>query len=213
VEEKKKGENFFVVSPALVTPEYGGFDYKLSAEPTFPLSKPLQQQKVNELMQHPITMGAVQSGYYELGKLADEMMEINDFDPENFKVKEEEPSIIDQTQLLELANRENEAMAAGKRIPPTAYSNRAHTDVHLAYIDSNAFRQALAQNQEILTNMIYHVQGEGQAQEMRQQGKSELGVAPRAQRTVGQGIEQGEAKAAMPGRLLGAEAVPEGING
>ena len=44
VEKKKKGEYFFEVSPEMITPQYGGFDYKLSAEPTFPISKPLQQQ-------------------------------------------------------------------------------------------------------------------------------------------------------------------------
>ncbi len=209
VEEKKKGENFFEITPDLVTPMYGGFDYKLSAEPSFPLSKPLLQQKVNELMQSPIVMGAIQSGHYELGKVADEVMEINDFDPEEFKVKEEEPSIIDQAQLMELANRENEAIAAGKRVPPTAYANRAHSDIHLAFMDSDNFRQALAKNPEILTNMISHVQGEGMAQEARKQGQSELGVAPRAQRTVGQGIMEGEAKATQPGKLQGAEAVPQ----
>lgn len=213
VEKKKKGEHFFEVSPEIITPIYGGFDYKLSAEPTFPISKPLMQQKVNELMQHPILAGAVETGHYDLGKLADVMLEINDFDPEEFKLIEEEAPLIDQTQLLELANRENEMIAKGQRVPPTAYSNRAHTDIHLAFMDSDNFRKTLSENQEILSNMIYHVMGEGKAQELRGQAESELGRPPRGVAGaaaappggVPQGIEGGEAKAAMPGRMLGQE--------
>jgi hypothetical protein len=75
---------------------------------------------------------------------------------------------------------------------------------------SDKFKQAVAKNQDILSNMVYHVLGEGKAQEMRGSGtgQGELGVAPRGQRSVGQGIMRGEAKAAMPARALGAENVP-----
>lgn len=212
VEKKKKGDYFFEISPEMITPQYGGFDYKLSAEPTFPISKPLQQQKVNELMQHPIVAGAVETGHYDLGKLADVMLEINDFDPEEFKAEKEEAPLIDQTQLLELANRENEILAKGTRVEPTAYSNRAHTDIHLAFMDSDTFRDAIRDNPEILSNMIYHVMGEGKAQELREGegvAKPPGGAGLRAGLTPpggeAQGIEKGAAKAAMPGRMLGPE--------
>ena len=212
VEKQMKGEFFFEVSPELITPQYGGFDYKLSAEPTFPISKPLQQQKVNELMQHPIIAGAVEAGHYDLGKLADAMMEINDFDSENFKAVEEEQPLIDQTQLLELANRENEMIARGTRVEPLAFANRAHTDVHLAFMDSENFIKAIADNPAILSNMVYHIMGEGKAQELRTGGGAGRGgqgqAAPAPPGGVAQGIEAGAAKAAMPGRMLGPETPP-----
>ena len=210
VEKKEKGEHFFVISPDLITPQAGGWDYKLSGEPTFPISKPLLQQKVNELMQHPVIQLAIESGYYDVGKLADKMNEINDFDPEEFKAKAlEEESPIDQEQLLELANRENEILLNGKRLPPTAYANMAHSNIHLAFMDSEPFVKAIANNKEILSNMIFHVKGEAKAQEMRQQGQPGQPAQGQPQTTVAQGIEGGEAKAAMPGRLLGAEGIPK----
>ena len=211
VEKKVKGEHFFIVDPKMITPQYGGFDYKLSAEPTFPISKPLQQQKVNEFMQHPVIMGALEAGHYDIGKMADAMSEINDFDAEEFKVEQEPEQIVDEAQYLELANRENEIISAGTRLPPTGFAPRAHTEVHLAYMDSDNFKQAIADNMEILSNIVYHIKGEEKAQEMRSKGQpqSELGAAPRAQRGVGAGIEKGEAKAAMPARQLGAEGLPK----
>jgi len=208
VEKKKKGEHFFEVAPEMIVPQYGGFDYKLSAEPTFPISKPLQQQKVNELMQHPIVAGAVETGHYDLGKLADAMLEINDFDAEEYKAVQEEAPLVDPAQLLELANRENEMILKGQRVEPTAFAPRIHTDVHLALMDSENFKNAIADDTAILSNMIYHIMGEGKAQEMRGGGQSELGQPPRAVRTPAQGIEGGEAKAAMPARMLGPETPP-----
>lgn len=213
VEKKKKGEHFFEVMPELITPTYGGYDYKLSAEPTFPISKPMQQQKVNELMQHPVIQGAIQTGVLDIAKVTEQMLKINDFDFDELKVKaEEEAPVVDVEQLLELANRENEIILTGKKLDPTAYANRAHTDVHLAFMDSDEFSSAISKNTEILKNMMYHVLGEGKAQEMRAKGagapKGQPAVPPK---TMAQGIEAGAAKAAMPGRILGPELVPEGL--
>lgn len=210
IEKKEKGEHFFIPTPEMITPQYGGFDYKLSGEPTFPISKPLQQQKVNEFMQHPVIMGAIESGYYDIGKMADAMSEINEFDPEEFKIKEEKAPMINEEQLLELANRENEILLAGKRLEPTAYATRTHTDVHMAFMDSEEFKKAIANNVEILSNMVYHAMGEGKAQEMRgqQPAGGQTPLAPPT--TEAQGIEAGEAKAAMPGKVLGPELTPPG---
>lgn len=209
VERKRKGENFFIVTPEMITPLYGAYDYKLSAEPTFPISKPLLQQKVNELMQHPVIQGALESGVLDLAKVTEKMLKINDFDFDDLKAAEVEKPLIDDTALLELANRENEIILKGKETPlePTPNSNRAHTNIHLAFMSSDVFKQAVAQNQQVLTGMIYHITGESKAQELRDKGGkvAGAGIGGQPPRTVGQGIEAGEAKAAMPGRVLGPE--------
>jgi len=210
VEKKEKGEHFFEVSPEMITPAYGGYDYKLSAEPTFPVSKPLLQQKTNEFMQHPVIQGAIQSGYYDLGKLADAMMEINDFEPEEFKMAEEKPPLVDEEELLELANRENEIMLKGDKLEPTAFANRAHTEVHLAFMGSEPFKQG-SQKSGVIENFVYHILGENKAQELRgaeAEGAPQAGGQPQ---TPAQGVEAGEAQAAMPGIMVGPTRETEGI--
>lgn len=213
VEKKEKGDHFFEVTPDMINPMYGGFDYKLSAEPTFPISKPLLQQKVNELTQHPIIQGAVASGYYELGKLADWMMEINDKDPEEFKTAQNKPPIIDETQLLELANRENEIMLKGKRVEPTAYASRAHTDIHLAFMSSEPFKQA-TRTANVMENFTYHIMGESKAQELRGQAEPQggaVGGVAQPPQNEAQGIQQGQAQATQPAMALGPTGQSQGI--
>jgi hypothetical protein len=199
----------------MITPQYGGFDYKMTGEPSFPISKPLQQQKVAEFMQHPVITLAIQNGYYDVGKMADALSEINEFDPDEFKTEETggygEGTMVDETQLLELANRENEIMLKGKRLEPTAYATRTHTDVHLAFMSSDEFKSAVQTNREILANFMYHCLGEEKAQQIRGQAKggmAQMGGTP--QNTESQGIMQGEAKATMPGKMMGSELAPSG---
>ena len=218
VEKKEKGEHFFEVSPDMITPQYGGFDYKLSGEPTFPVSKPLLQQKVNELTQHPIIQGAVQSGYYDLGKIADWMMEINDKDPEEFKVTQQNAGqggeVVDEAQLLELANRENEIMLNGKQLEPTAYATRSHTDIHLAYMGSEPFKQKASQDKAIIEAFTYHVMGEGKAQEMRGQPAGAAGGMAQPQQppmSPAQGVAGSEAQAAQPAMAIGPTGQSQGI--
>lgn len=210
VEEEKKGDFFFTVTPDLITPQYSGFDYKLSAEPTFPISKPLQQQKVNELMQHPVIQAALEVGHLDIGKTADMMLDINEFDPDNFKIKQmgEEP-MVDEQQLYELANRENEIMMKGQQLPGTANATRRHTDIHLAYMGSEKFIKDLDDN--IMAIFMRHILEEGKAQEMRGEATKQMagaGGQPPQGRSVAQGIEQGQAKATQPNRVLGPEMNP-----
>jgi hypothetical protein len=216
IEKQSKGTNFFIVSPDMIIPQYGGYDYKLSAEPTFPISKPLMQQKVNELMQHPVIQGAIEQGYYGVGKVADEMMELNDFDPEKFKNPQiDEQTGADEQVLLELANRENEILVKGTHLEPTAYAPRSHTQIHLAFMSSEAFKQA---PREVLNNFVYHVYGEGTAQELR--AKSGAGVQSQPtipgpispnQQTAAQGVEASPTQATMPARAIGPTMMGEGV--
>lgn len=222
VEKKRKGDNFFIVKPEMITPQYGSYDLKLSGEPTFPISKPLQQQMTREFMQHPVFQAAIESGYYDVGKAADVLTETMEFDPDKFKAMEEEgqeaTGPVDPEQLLELANRENEILTQGQRIEPTPYANRQHTDIHLAYMDSPQFQEvAMTPTQQvnpetgqpmtIMDNMSYHVLGEEAAQKMRGEGTPgvQQGGQPRPEPrgSVSQGVRASEAQKSMPGRMVG----------
>lgn len=230
VEKKSKGENFFDVKSEMIIPKYGKYDIILSSEPTFPLSKPLLQQKVGEFMQHPVFAEAVKTGYYDVGKSADKLSEINDFDPDDFKAEVQEQlgqpgggQMIDPQQLMELANRENEMFIKGKVIPGTAYATSEHTGVHLAFISSPKFIQALKDNSQIGQNIAKHIMEEDAAIKMRGQGTPDYelsggqpGLSPMSpgeKGDVGAGIMAGETKPSMPGRMVGSEGLPGGING
>lgn len=211
VEKDDKGDHFFEVKPDMIEPYYGGYDLKFSAEPSLPVSKPLLQQKFNELSNNPIVMLAIQNGYYDPGKIADKGFEVNDYDPEQFKANADAnpQNKIDQTQLLELANRENEQIAKGVAVPSTPYASRQHTNIHLAYMDSKAFT-GIPQDKfmTVLQNMMAHIQGEGAAQDMRSQGGGQMPTPGQPAQSVGQGVMGSESKAAMPNMAIGAENVP-----
>lgn len=217
LENEKKGFYFFEVTPDLIVPQYGGYDYKLSGEPTFPVSKPLQQQKVSEFMQHPVIQAALANQIYDVGRMADELSKINDYDPEKFKAPqltrgEEEP--VNEEALYELANRENEQMLQGMEIPPTGFATRGHTDIHLAFMSSPNFK--LQFNNRVLDVFSKHIAGEAKAQELRGQAAQEqgVGVMPQLQSSsssVAQGVEASEAQAAMPGRSVGQSEMTEGM--
>jgi hypothetical protein len=222
IEKKERGDHFFEIRPEMITPYYGGYDFKLSAEPTLPVSKPLLQQKVNELSNNPIILSAMEQGYLSAGKMADQILEVNDFDPD--MLKEESPQDkegpVNEDMLYDMANQENQMIMQGQRIPPTPYASVGHSGIHLAFMDSDAFRGAPQdQFQTILSNMIYHVMGEAQAQEARQKGGTQLpgqqpapqGMppgGPGAPAGTAQGVQASPAKSAQPGMMIGAEGVP-----
>lgn len=213
IEEEKRGHFYFEIDPSIITPLYGSFDYKLSGEPSFPVSKPLQQQKAAEFMQHPVIQAAIQSGYYDSGRMADELSDVNDFDPEKFKPvarsSEEEDMQMTEEQLYELANRENELILSGQKVPGTAFATRGHTDIHLAFMGSDRFKDAVRSNPQVLEDMSLHVLWEEKAQQQRatmQQGQMALG-APSTER---EGIMSGQMKAMNPGKILGPEETPAG---
>ena len=219
-EKEKKGDNFFVVTPDMVTPQYGSFDFKLSGQPTFPVSKPMQQQRVSEFMQHPIFQQAVAGGYYDPGKAADELSKINDYDPDKFKSMkaQEQDDSVNLDVVLEMANRENEMMSQGKPIPGTPNAPRSHTDIHLAYMSSEPFINALRTNQQTMQIFMQHILWEEKAQEARKQATispqanimAPPGEAPGPNNPMGngmsEGIQRGSAQASMPSRIMGPTA-------
>lgn len=209
-EEKKRGDYFFIVSPEMVVPQYGSFDLKLGGDPTFPISKPLQQQRTGEFLQHPIVAAAIQNGYWDVNKAADFYAETMDYDPDDLKAEQtegEEPP-IDEKTLYELANRENELMLSGKSLKGTPGSTRGHTDIHLAYMSSQPFKDN--GSPAIIANFSMHIKEEEVAQNMRAQAQPEQIMAGFPQKSTAQGIMQGEMKASKPAQVIGAEETPMG---
>lgn len=214
----KRGDNFFMVTPDMLPPSASQLRYKLSAEPQFPLSKPLQQQKIGEFMQHPMVQMALSSGYYDPRKMADELSLINEYDPEKFKAQSTDEAmrqtLIDPKKMLEMASKENELMANGEELVGTPYATPEHTQIHLAFMQSEAFKQRATP--EILSIFTKHILLENQAQILRnKQLGNQTGMmnGQQANSTVqDQAIMGGEAKAANPNMQLGPENVPN-MNG
>ena len=234
----KRGDNFFMVTPDLLPnlPASMVFNFKLTAEPTFPLSKPLMQQKLNEWSTNPIIAMSVQSGYYDFRKIADRITELNDFDPDEFLAQQEEGQnedlLIDPTKMADMAHKENELMMSGQKLIGTPYSTREHSDIHLAFMSSEKFK--IGATDVIKQNFATHLLDEELGQRLRlknmgaqaaqgqapgQAGPGMPGSLPPELMANGdmdgmrtreiQGIEGSEAKAAMPGRMAGSEMLPD----
>jgi hypothetical protein len=215
----ERGDNFFMVTPDLLGPADIAFRYKLSAEPTFPLSKPLQQQKTSEYMMHPVVQLAMQTGYYDPNKMADKLTEMNDYDPEEFKKMTEESQIqknlVDPQEMMERASKENEKMVGGETLIGTPLATAEHTQIHLAFMQSQPFKEKATP--EILRVFANHIMQENTAQILRgkamntvpgqQPGQGgSMGGGTRNAETAG--IMQGDMKNLMPEKQLGPENVP-----
>ena len=220
----ERGDHFFMVTPDVLIPTEGSFLYKLGAEPTVPLSKPLQQQKTAELFQHPIVMAAVNLGYYEVGKIADKMLDINEYDPEEFHktqqaLAEQGATEIDPVKMMEQASRENELLLAGNKVPGTPFASPEHTLVHF-----EALKSAIADGRatpEVLIGFNNHMSWEAAAQQARSQGMQQPGGQLQLPGGGGQppgssirgkeaqGIEGGDMKATLPNKQVGPEGVPD----
>ena len=227
----QKGDNFFMVTPDLLPSTATIFHYKMTAEPTFPLSKPLMQQRMNELFQQPLVQWAFESGYYSKEKGVDRIMELNDFDSEDFvaQVTPQEQGaqmMIDPMQLIEKAGQENELMLRGESLIGTPYAMPDHTRIHMEFMKSENFKAAA--NPDIIANFSRHIMEEFTAQNMRMRqggGKMAMGQAGGMMGPNGapmpqgggestrtkemNGIMGGAAKPALLGRAVGPENVPD----
>jgi hypothetical protein len=216
IEERRKGFYFFDVSPSDVVPTYGKYNLRIVGEASFPLSKPLRQQQVEKFFASPVAQAAMQSGYWDIKKAADIYAKEYDYDPDDLKQStEEEPDVqgASEGKLIEIAGKKNEMMLAGQALPPTPYSTRAHTDLHLALMESERFKQALASNPQLSEIFSNHVLGEEKAQGMREQGSEEdaLMSSYGGGSSTSEGILAGEAKATQPSMVKGAEFTPMGM--
>ncbi len=205
--KEKRGTNFFDVIPEDVMPSRGGFDLEISAEPIFPVSKPLLQQKTNELFQHPVIQMGIQTGVIDLKKSASKLFEVNDFEPEDFEPAAQGEASIDPQTMIAMANEENAMMLEGKAIGGTAYAPREHTEIHLEFLKSPDFTAAFRQNPQVLGIFKRHIYQEEAAQidRMGAQPGAPEGQQP-AEGTPGNvaaGVMASEAQAANGARAVG----------
>src|SRR5690606_6580511 len=79
-----KEPTFLEAVPEIITPSYGSFDVRIEPTPTLPVSKPLQQEKVSMMFDRLIQL-ALKGGVYDAQKLGDALLEVHDFNPDEFK--------------------------------------------------------------------------------------------------------------------------------
>ena len=186
--------NFFELKPDYFLPHKGGFDIKIAAGSTLPISKPLMQSKTQEMYDRLIQLALAGVGYDPV-KLGDALLRINDYNPSDFK-KELPTKTESEARLeiqVELANQENKLMMEGQQIPGTAYVGPIHTAMHVEFTSSESF-QALQGTDPRVEIFKTHIVEELAAQQGREGGAApQLGEgAPSA------GLGQGPAGALPP---------------
>ena len=202
-----KGFTFFDAKPEWFLPQHGGYDIRFKTTTPVPLSKPLQQQKIDEMYDRLIKNPTV-----DQWKLADAEIRSRDLDPDDFKKQATSSSTqgIDLQKVINLAGLENSQMMDGKNIGPTPYAPVVHTQLHVEYMKSDDFKK-LASDQ-VMKIFGIHVKGElmaqqsrgGQAGAMGQPGQSQPGM-------MGQGATMGSTGGAI--NASEQDVVPESISG
>ena len=212
VERPFKGVSFFEAKPESFIPvSTGGYDVKFEAGADMPVSKPLMQSKVLEMFDR--LMPLAQAGIYDPMKLGDKLLEVHDFDPEDFKVEQETKKIetARDEMSMEMAARENEMLMTGQPIPElgTPYASAGHTEIHLAFMKSDRFKQ-VGNNDPRFKMMSQHVIGETAAILQRGGSLGEMMMGQQAQAKEAASALPSTAgmEGAIPGRIQGGGDVP-----
>lgn len=215
-----KGYSFFEADPRFFLPNAGSFDIRYKASSQLPISRPLEQQKADEMYDRLIKNPAV-----DQWKLAEMLLESRDKDPDNFKIQQpgqQQPEGPQVSQMVDLASVENELMMQGKEIGPTAYASPVHTQIHIDFINTDKFRKDVpVEDAKILQIFTNHAMGEIAAQMMRSGapmsgaggGAMIPGMPGPAQGQMPQAQEMGNI---VPGRVEGgggANGMQNGMNG
>lgn len=202
-----KGVSFFTLNPDMLR---GQYDVKIIGGSTLPISKPLLQSKVTEMVDRLLPLSLQPGNAYDYVKIMDKYIEVNEFDPDSFKredLGQEVSPEQDQTaQLIELANIENEDMMKGEDIAPTPYATEGHSGIHIAFMQSQKFKDEVPLNDPRIQIFTKHVMGESMAMANEQaQGQN-------AQGSQGQGMGMmGQPPAAKP--TMVNEAMPAKMTG
>lgn len=172
---KTKGTTFFEARPEFFLPTHGGYDITYKATSSTPISKPLEQQKADEMYDRLITNPTV-----DQWKLAEFLIESREKDPDNFKSEAQTPQNqgISLQKMVDLAGTENDEMIRGNAIGPTPYSSPVHTQIHIDFMKSEKFKKDVPpEDKRILQIFANHVEGEIMAQKSRGGGGAE-GASP-----------------------------------
>jgi hypothetical protein len=203
VEEDIEGWSFFEATPELIR---GNVDVYFEAGSSISISKPLEQQRTEALLQHPLVQAAIQSGHYELPKVVDDLVKKHEMNPEQWKprsIQQDEVfdlgKQIDPSQEIALAEEENKMLLQGLDVPPTPYITERHVAIHIAMIQSPVFAQAVNQTEAIMDNAMDHVVGEITLIKQRDQalgqtpmGGSQPGQAPDGAQSIGGPAPEGQ---------------------
>lgn len=216
-----KGYSFFEAKPEFFLPTHGGYDIRYKASSSMPISKPLEQQKADEMYDR-----LIQNPTVDPWKLAEFLIKSREKDPDEFKVVppgQEKPKGIQLEQMVDMAGIENEEMMKGNDIGPTPYASVAHTQIHIEFMKSKRFQEEVPpEDSKIIQLFTNHVVGEIMAEQMREGGMPQqgmegggmMGQAPQGGpgQDVGLGVSE-DMGAVMPDRIQGGGQVPSGMAG
>ena len=151
--------------------------------------------------------------------MLDKMTELQDFDPDDFRSgptadEKRQANMVDPAQMIEYASRENEQMLQAEAMVGTPFATAEHTQVHLAFMQSEPFKQKATP--EILKIFSKHILEEATAQQMRGEALGDTaGAAPTDPTQPGlrdretAGIMAGDAKALNPDLQQGPEGLAD----
>lgn len=150
--------SFFELMPEYFMPNKGGYDIKIVAGSTLPVSKALMDSKIKEVFDRLAPIALQIPGSYDIKKLGDLIARMNDINPSDISV--DAPQQSDQEArlqiLVDLANQENKLIMQGQNVPPLEYSSPVHTAIHVQYMSSPDF-QALEPSDprvQVMTNVV-----------------------------------------------------------
>jgi len=210
-----KGNTFFEADPKFFLPTHGGYDIRYKATSALPISKPLEQQKADEMYDRLAGNPTVDSW-----KLAEFLIKSRDEDPDEFRVQkpgEQQPKGVQLKQMIDLAGIENDEMLKGNPIKSTPYASPAHTEMHIEFMRSDKFKEDIPEDSKVLQIFTDHVTGEIMAQQSRQgAGAGQPPGLTDGEQMPGMGTP-GSPEAGMgdvvPGRVMGGGEVPTGMAG
>ena len=215
-----KGFTFFTADPRFFMPSAGSFDIRYKASSQLPISKPLEQQKADEMYDRLIANPSV-----DPWKLAEYLLKTRELSPEDFKAQAQgqppqgqgDQSGIMISKMVDLASVENDEMMKGNKIGPTPYAAVVHTQVHIDFMNSERFRKEVpVENDKILQIFSDHVMGEIAAQTARgEQGLSGAmgGVNAGLPGGMTGGPQEAQMGNVIPERIEGGGQVPSGMAG
>lgn len=200
--------SFFELKPEYFLPKGAGYNIKISAGSTLPVSKALLQSRAQEAFDRLFPMTQVFPGVYDPKKLGNELvLKPLDINPKDVEVDAPIQSEVDKraAMLVDLASQENKLMMQGKPLPPTPYSSLTHTQVHVEFTKSPTF-QGLKPNDPQVQIFTDHITGELMAQQQRQTGGAQGAPGMQGGNSSLSGAEQGgnrDMNSMLPGKMQG----------
>lgn len=210
IQDSTQPYSFFELKPEYFLPKGSGYNIKIAAGSTLPVSKALLQSRAQEAFDRLLPLAQQFQNTYDPKKLGDVLvLEPLDINPSDVSVDQPMQNEADKRaiMLVQLATQENKMMMEGKPVPPTPYSSASHSAVHVQFTSSPNFQQLKGNDPriQIFTN---HIVGELTAQAQREGGQTQPDgqVAPQGGNSTLPGAEQGgnrNMNSIMPGKIQG----------